>query len=73
MDKDKIKNIMDNLELHIEHSTNRFNEFLKGIKEIKKSIRQLCDHSDNTYVPDASGNNDSYHVCNTCGLERKRF
>lgn len=33
-------------------------------------LQDVCPHWLERYVPDASGNNDSYHVCELCGRER---
>lgn len=38
-----------------------------------REVRTLCDHSDKTYHPDASGNNDSHYECNTCGKIAKKL
>jgi len=36
-------------------------------------IRSRCPHPDVTYYPDASGNNDSFEVCELCGAEAHRL
>lgn len=33
---------------------------------------QACNHTDVSYIPDPSGNNDSYYECNLCGGIRQR-
>jgi len=44
-------------------------ELEQRIAEKRKEIRKLqneCPHPHTYYVPDASGNNDSYDVCKDC-------
>lgn len=45
-------------------------------EEMRARIRQLqniCPHENTKYVPDPSGNNDSYYVCLDCHKEKKYF
>ena len=34
-----------------------------------KAAQERCPHVEVEYIPDPSGNNDSYHRCLTCGKE----
>lgn len=45
----------------------------RKFKEQISLLRNLCNHENTTYYPDLFGNNDSCHICNDCGLEKKRF
>lgn len=71
--KDKIKEITYEIELEKERRENNFRESIKKLNKIMSLVQQLCDHSETKYYPDPSGNNDSCHVCQICGLEKKRF
>jgi hypothetical protein len=54
------------------------NEYNKRVLNLEKNLEWLgkclfeiqlkCKHKKETYIPDASGNNDSYYECQTCGL-----
>lgn len=71
--KEKIKEAIYLINLEIDKEAKLYLEKIKTLNTIANSIRLMCDHSETEYIPDASGNNDSYHVCLICGLERKRF
>ena len=44
----------------------RLDRHKKNIKEIRKQ----CPHTNETFYPDPSGNNDSTYTCNVCGRDR---
>lgn len=68
-----IKEKISALEVFIEHAE-EICRIAKREANIKiNTIRNECPHSEVKYVPDASGNNDSFNYCVTCGLEKKRF
>lgn len=49
-----------------------FDEYNKKRSELLgelADLRKLCKHSDSVFVPDPSGNNDSYYRCSICGGE----
>jgi predicted dithiol-disulfide oxidoreductase (DUF899 family) len=39
-------------------------------KDKIKEIRKQCPHSEESYYPDPSGNNDSTYTCDVCGRDR---
>lgn len=61
------------LEEDLENAEKAYLEARKQINIKINELRSKCDHSLVKYVPDASGNNDSFEYCLTCGLEKKRF
>jgi hypothetical protein len=70
---DDINAQVRDLEIFIEHAE-EICRIAKREANIKiNTIRNKCPHSHVKYVPDASGNNDSFEYCVTCGLEKKRF
>lgn len=71
--KEQITELRYQIEVEKEKRQKAFEESLKRLNKIMSLAQQLCDHPETKYYPDASGNNDSYHVCLICGLERKRF
>ena len=71
--KEKIKYISHLVSLEIERQDQVKRENIEKLREIQRHIRTVCDHSETTFYPDASGNNDSCYVCDICGLEKKRF
>jgi hypothetical protein len=71
--KERITDLIYQIEIEKEKRQKAFEESLKGLNKIMSLAQHLCDHSETEYIPDASGNNDSYHVCLICGLEKKRF
>jgi hypothetical protein len=68
-----IKETIHSIDLAIESEIENHEKRIKFFFFIKKQIRSICNHENTKYVPDASGNNDSYHYCLECGLEKKRF
>lgn len=42
---------------------------IAGLRDEILAVQSRCAHADHTYYPDASGNNDSYTLCNVCGKE----
>ncbi len=48
---------------------NRHTQAIKEINLKVKAIQEKCCHWTRTYHPDPSGNNDSYHTCDICGIE----
>jgi hypothetical protein len=44
----------------------------KSLDKKTKNIQSECIH-DYKYHPDPSGNNDSWYICEGCGLEAKRI
>lgn len=71
--KEQIKEAIYLINLEIDKELKLYLEKIKALNAIARVTRSMCDHSETQYYPDASGNNDSYHVCLICGLERKRF
>lgn len=57
----------------LDHTEKLYRIAQKDIYRQISEIRAQCPHDSTEYVPDASGNNDSYHYCLVCGQERKRF
>jgi hypothetical protein len=74
MDKDEqIKTAIEEINITIEKEEQSHRERIKSYKYLISLIRKNCNHTKTKYVPDASGNNDSFHYCLICGEERKRF
>ena len=68
-----IKEKISALEVFIEHAE-EICRIARREANIKiRQVREECPHNEVKYVPDASGNNDSFNYCVTCGEERKRF
>jgi len=47
----------------------------KAVGEInarRVDLQKQCPHLETTYYPDASGNNDSEHICDLCGRRAHR-
>lgn len=54
----------------LEFDENRRHESQTSLfRLMRKTISKCCSHSSLVYVPDPSGNNDSYHRCDICGKE----
>lgn len=68
-----IKDIVYDIQLELERQEEIFKETTKSLKKLIYSLQSICEHKETKYVPDASGNNDSYYYCLNCGLEKKRF
>lgn len=71
--KEKIKYISHLISLEIERQDKVKRDNIEKLREIQIHLRTICDHSERSFYPDPSGNNDSYYVCDICGLEKKRF
>ena len=69
----KLNDILYDLQIVVERQEEIFRETDKSLKKLISSLQNLCEHKETKYVPDASGNNDSYYYCLVCGLEKKRF
>ena len=46
----------------------KYKKELSRLDEKLKLFRKTCNHENTKYVPDASGNNDSYTICEICGF-----
>jgi hypothetical protein len=71
--KEKIKDLIYEIELENEKRQKTSIEEVRALNKIISLAQQLCDHSETKYYPDPSGNNDSCYCCLICGLEKKRF
>jgi hypothetical protein len=69
----EILNTIELIDLEIERQDKLIQESVRKLSEIKRTLQKMCSHTETKYVPDASGNNDSYYYCLNCGLEKKRF
>jgi len=45
----------------------RYESQRKALREALRMSQRECPHTHTTYIPDASGNNDSETICNHCG------
>lgn len=73
MSKDFIKSFLHTIDIEREKLEQDYKDTLKDINIIIRAVRTKCKHEETQYIPDASGNNDSCHVCLICGTEKKRF
>jgi len=73
MQDSEIKQKIQDLELFLEHAEEICQIAKRSINGQIGQIRKECTHTSTKYVPDQSGNNDSYSYCESCGLEAKRF
>lgn len=48
----------------------RHKKALEKLDKDRRDIQAMCAHLKWRYVPDASGNNDDWDYCETCGLEK---
>lgn len=69
----KIKEAVLAIDIEIENKHKTCEKECKSLMDIRSKLRNICEHQETEYIPDASGNNDSYHICLICGLEKKRF
>lgn len=53
--------------LAMEKEEARHDKVCDKLKARRKLFQATCPHKNVEWVPDASGNNDSYHVCQDCG------
>ena len=67
MEADKIHNEIRVWEQQEREIRQDYDENLKEIREQIRKIQKSCGHESKKYYPDASGNNDSYYICNICG------
>jgi hypothetical protein len=51
----------------LEKAEKRHDKVCDKLEARRKLFQATCPHKNVEYVPDASGNNDSYHECNDCG------
>lgn len=51
----------------------RLEEMERLLDDKVRQFQLTCKHEKTRYYPDPSGNNDSFHSCLDCGLEKKRF
>lgn len=63
----EIENFMDRCESDRESAEKSYKRKLKEIDEKVLHQREVCPHYVTKYYPDASGNNDSWYSCVTCG------
>ena len=68
-----IKQKIENLEIKKEEIEIFAQQMIKICNESIRNLRSQCLHGSVKYVPDASGNNDSYYYCTDCGEEKKDF
>ena len=50
-----------------EKERRRHAQAMKRLDERRQLFQSTCPHKDTGFVPDPSGNNDSYYECNVCG------
>ena len=73
MSENPIKIQLFELYEELERSKKKYEDDCKLIESEIRQLQSICPHDDVEYVPDASGNNGSYHVCLNCHKEQKRF
>ena len=54
--------------LALEKENSRHDRVLGRLRDRLHAYQRDCPHSRTRFVPDASGNNDSYHECLDCGI-----
>ena len=50
-----------------EKERRRHRQAIKRLDERRQLFQSTCPHKHTGFVPDPSGNNDSYYECNVCG------
>lgn len=63
----RAQSAMVNLNIAARATENEYRKAMDAINGEIKSVKDKCPHLTRTYHPDPSGNNDSYHECDSCG------
>ena len=69
---EQIRTKLSRIRTQIIAEENRHTEAIKELERRRAEVRRNCPHAVTTYIPDASGNNDSWYQCSICGLESRR-
>lgn len=63
-----VKRLIGRLECSQRLEDTRHAEHVADLKKQIKDLQQRCSHANRSYVPDPSGNSDSYYECVDCGI-----
>jgi hypothetical protein len=73
MTNEQTKELVEEILIQTDEEYELYKKRVGKLTDILRKIQNSCLHEETHYVPDASGNNDSYMYCEFCRLERKRF